>query len=282
MYGKINSTDKLCLKTLPCAPQNRTNPLTGKWEEKLLCENGGSCELSHLTNYYCKCQLFYTGKHCEEYDTRFGDRNPCKPHPCRQGLCRLVKDQSAVNPDSTPKAFCICPPGYKGENCQKRITPCDLSPFEEECNAALKAKRIDPRCGKSNETAKKCHNGGVCEEYSLAKKGFRCRCDVKPWIGEFCDVFDPCLVKDVCQNGSSCVSTISEDGTSMKALCICQPDSKDVKCSQLDPNACDKFKKNPCYYGGVCVKCHAQNSKGLHKHISPFCRTTDDFKRQFV
>lgn len=65
--------------------------------------------------------------------------------------------------------------GYKGQNCSE-IVRCDSSP---------------------------CRNGGSCTQ---EENDFNCSC-TPGFTGKTCDIpQDPCLLRNVCQNGAKCVN----------------------------------------------------------------------------
>lgn len=103
----------------PCSP----NP----------CQEGGTCRRQGF-DFQCICLPTREGKTCE------AERgNLCSGNPCRNGgSCRESPDGSSF--------FCLCRPGYRGNQCELVTDSCRPNP---------------------------CMNGGIC--ISL-KPGYRCNC----------------------------------------------------------------------------------------------------------
>eukprot|EP00057_Strongylocentrotus_purpuratus_P006238 XP_011660712.1 PREDICTED: MAM and LDL-receptor class A domain-containing protein 1 [Strongylocentrotus purpuratus] len=71
------------------------------------CLNGGYCGHNSNSQYYCECEIGWTGQNCE---TAF---YICDHEPCREGYICHEKE----NYDYT----CLCPEGYQGYHCQEEI-----------------------------------------------------------------------------------------------------------------------------------------------------------------
>lgn len=113
----------------PCSP----NP----------CQEGGTCKRNGF-DFQCLCPPTREGKFCE---SERGDL--CSGNPCRNGgSCRESPDGSSF--------FCLCRPGYRGNQCETVMDSCRPNP---------------------------CLNGGLC--ISL-KPGYRCSCP-ESRHGKHCD-----------------------------------------------------------------------------------------------
>ncbi|KYB27849.1 cadherin-related tumor suppressor [Tribolium castaneum] len=97
------------------------------------CKSGGQCRRQGF-NFHCICPLSKDGKYCE---TERGDA--CSENPCQNGgSCRQSPDGSSF--------FCLCRPGYRGNQCEALADSCRPNP---------------------------CLHGGLC--VSL-KPGYKCSC----------------------------------------------------------------------------------------------------------
>lgn len=103
----------------PCSP----NP----------CQSGGSCRRQGF-EFQCICPPLREGRLCESERSDACDGNPCR----NGGSCRESPDGSSF--------FCLCRPGYRGNQCETAADSCRPNP---------------------------CLNGGLC--VSL-KPGYRCSC----------------------------------------------------------------------------------------------------------
>lgn len=97
------------------------------------CKVGGQCRRQGF-DFQCICPPFRDGRYCE---LERGDA--CSSNPCRNGgSCRESPDGSSF--------FCLCRPGYRGNQCEAVADSCRPNP---------------------------CLNGGLC--VSL-KPGYKCSC----------------------------------------------------------------------------------------------------------
>lgn len=113
----------------PCSP----NP----------CQFGATCR-RHGFDFQCSCPANRKGKHCE---LERGDA--CSNNPCKNGgSCRESADGSSF--------FCLCRPGYRGNNCETIADSCRPNP---------------------------CLHGGQC--VSL-KPGYKCNC-IEGRYGRHCE-----------------------------------------------------------------------------------------------
>lgn len=121
---KEGFTGKRCERRQdPCSP----NP----------CQSGGTCRRStppSTSEFQCLCPPLNEGRLCE-----LERSNVCAGSPCRNGgSCR-------ESPDGT-SFFCLCRPGYRGNQCELVSDSCRPNP---------------------------CMNGGQCV---ALKPGYRCQC----------------------------------------------------------------------------------------------------------
>ncbi|GJQ86646.1 ft [Trypoxylus dichotomus] len=97
------------------------------------CKSGGQCRRQGY-NFQCICPASKDGKYCE---LEKGDA--CSANPCQNGgSCRESPDGSSF--------FCLCRPGYRGNQCEALVDSCRPNP---------------------------CLHGGLC--VSL-KPGYKCSC----------------------------------------------------------------------------------------------------------
>ncbi|KAF4520029.1 hypothetical protein B566_EDAN007177 [Ephemera danica] len=107
----------------PCSP----NP----------CHSGGTCRRvlpPALVDFQCICPPLNEGKLCELERSNVCDGNPCR----NGGSCRESPDGSSF--------FCLCRPGYRGNQCELVADSCRPNP---------------------------CLNGGLCV---ALKPGYKCSC----------------------------------------------------------------------------------------------------------
>ena len=170
-------------------------------------QNGGSCVQHTKTDIYCSCPEGRVGNTCQydfdECDSReITDANglPVKnskdlsySNPCLHGKCY-----------NTNKNFeCRCINSYTGKFCYERFTPRQLIANAEKLESSF------VECGNF-----RCFNGGSC--------GSRGKCDCeRGWMGEFCEIGDPCINTDVnpCHNNAVCVTT-PEDAPFYECQCL--------------------------------------------------------------
>lgn len=113
----------------PCSP----NP----------CQFGGQCR-KQGHDFICSCQSRREGKTCELERDDVCSSNPCK----NGGSCKESTDRNSF--------FCLCRPGYRGNQCEALVDSCRPNP---------------------------CMHGGIC--ISL-KPGYRCSC-TNGRYGTHCD-----------------------------------------------------------------------------------------------
>ncbi|XP_016408042.1 protein crumbs homolog 2-like [Sinocyclocheilus rhinocerous] len=178
------------------------------------CQNGATC-VDTMDDYVCLCSregVQYMGRDCNElynacvfaecegcvtepgteHYTCPEDINECESGPCVWALSECVDELNGYK--------CLCPPGFGGEDCSRRIIDCVDEP---------------------------CLNNGTCRRIV---DGFECTCS-EDFRGETCEEnVDECE-SNPCQNGAICV-----DGTN-KYHCFCVPGYQGHNC-EIDINEC--------------------------------------------
>ncbi|ULU02368.1 hypothetical protein L3Y34_002145 [Caenorhabditis briggsae] len=145
-----------------------------------MCYNGGVCN-----GGFCKCPPSFTGDRCELNRTAVlpmevsCDHNPCM----NDGKCVDYGDGYA----------CICPPGFYGLNCDRRL-----------------------RCATTT-----CANGGFCR---MDNNTMTCACPLG-YSGDYCEIMERLDCKqNPCKNGGVCNGT---DGT-----CECMYGYTGTRCQE--------------------------------------------------
>ncbi|KAA0197196.1 Jagged, partial [Fasciolopsis buskii] len=134
------------------------------------CKNGGICRNTNSTEkpFQCSCTREYTGDFCEK------NIDYCLQNSCLNG--GICQDLDGIG------FRCICPPGFKGANCQLR-SPCSNS---------------------------RCVHARDCKQLLEPLNGLDYECICQPgWTGQLCDEnIDDCA--DKCQNGGVCHDLIDD------------------------------------------------------------------------
>ena len=148
----------------------------------------------------CNCDEGWGGHFCDQ------DLNYCTNHkPCKNG---------ATCHNTNPGAYtCMCPPGFRGTNCEIRNHTCATDP---------------------------CNNGGTCLDTGNGR--FVCQCPTG-FSGSYCHISGKSCSDRPCLNGGTCVST----GVGFK--CHCRNGFEGETC-QTESNECES---SPCLNGGSCV-----------------------------
>ncbi|KAL8562348.1 hypothetical protein ACOMHN_066062 [Nucella lapillus] len=171
------------------------------------CKNERPCETSPNGQSYCHCGENYIGEYCQ-------DSNPCNGRCMNHGTCVLH------DPDTTPRAQCICPIGFNGTLCEI-INPNSVC-FDNPCL-----------------------NGGTCVNQN-SLHDYVCHC-TPGFRGDNCQAVDHCWANP-CHNEGTCVPSASG------FQCLCQPGFRGPRCRQ-DVDECEEDPAL-CQNGGTCVNLH--------------------------
>ncbi|XP_022316517.2 uncharacterized protein LOC111120118 isoform X1 [Crassostrea virginica] len=239
---------------------------TGKWCEirnhscPYQCQNGGTCNGSALR---CDCRAGFTGPYCEV------ELDECAGQPCLNGgtctdlinafnctcpqgytspTCSVNVNECSSNPcknggtclDLVNGFVCSCTGGFTGSDCSEEVSRCSSLPCENgavcldsstshgylcDCPYGYKGQNCSEivRCDSSP-----CRNGGSCTQ---EENDFNCSC-TPGFKGKTCDIpLDPCLLRNVCQNGATCVN-----GT-----CLCTQYFTGFDCGKVKSSNFDLF-----------------------------------------
>ncbi|XP_022330542.2 uncharacterized protein LOC111128890 [Crassostrea virginica] len=180
------------------------------------------------------------------------DSNECISRPCHG---------SATCLNLYMKYACSCPPGFRGGNCQEKITcaenPClnngscsFNSTFSCHCNKGFMGNFCQYE--KQPCSSFPCKNGGRC---SSSRGSYKCMCHTN-FLGQNCETFDACH-STPCLNNGTCKNL---NGS---FVCQCPPGWKGTDCSQ-DLNECAQ-STSMCSNGGTCINhigsfvCHCKS-----------------------
>ncbi|XP_063711376.1 neurogenic locus notch homolog protein 1-like [Symsagittifera roscoffensis] len=215
------------------------------------CHNNGTCISSSsgggtADSYHCQCQPGYTGANCEKTD-------PCRtsPKPCLHGgKCVPPSPSSGARGRSFE---CECPRGFRGDICESK-DGCADDPCENgaECVNALNGEATctcaENTYGKfcqyrDNCASEPCGDRGVCKSDKSVKDGFICVCK-GGYFGVHCELQDPCVLDQPCQNNANC---ISNGNGSFECECEAQSGNWGNRCQYS--NECIH---KPCRNSGQC------------------------------
>ncbi|XP_070175692.1 notch homolog 2 N-terminal-like protein A [Littorina saxatilis] len=205
------------------------------------CTNNRPCKTSSNGHSQCDCGENYIGEYCQ-------DNNPCNDRCMNHGTC-VIHD-----PDTEPRAKCICPLGFNGTLCEiinpNSICydrPClnggtcvnqnTLQDYICHCQSGFRGDtcELEDYCA-SNP----CRNGATC---NARENDFDCSC--RPGFkGRLCtqDVDECSETPGLCQNGATC---INKNGSYQ---CNCTPQYTDTHC-EVEYIPC---APSPCLNGGRC------------------------------
>ncbi|VDD81910.1 unnamed protein product [Mesocestoides corti] len=210
----------------------------------------------------CRCANGWKGELCNECITYPGCRHGtcddapftcrymdyCERHkPCLNGgICK--------NTNITSQPFqCVCPRGWRGDTCEKKLKACDLNPckrghcrensdggFECVCEPGWRGDLCDQNIDFCEQNI--CMNGGTCQD--LDGLGFRCICP-RGFGGSVCQLRSPCLDSQ-CVHAHKCTQ-LATASNGIKHDCVCLPGWTGELCDQNIDDCVDK-----CLNGGTC------------------------------
>uniref|UniRef100_A0A670HVK4 Slit homolog 1 protein n=1 Tax=Podarcis muralis TaxID=64176 RepID=A0A670HVK4_PODMU len=141
--------------------------------------------------------------------------NPCLSSPCQnRGTCQQ---------DPLDAYRCICPSGYKGQNCELSVDGCSSRP---------------------------CENGGTCLSHEGSEASFTCSC-VDGFEGPTCSLRTNNCNNNNCKNGATCMNGSSN------YTCLCLPFFTGRARLVMEAGALEEKQKrakvlSPCQHDAVC------------------------------
>jgi hypothetical protein len=171
----------------------------------------------------------------EQFERNIKILTACGEDGTRNGTCPSDRGTCSINPLANniwqSTAYCVCNPGYYGNNCQD-----------------------GPLC---NDTSK-CGSNGRCGVHQLVNGTFgeKCVCD-SGFYGNNCSV-NPCF-NVTCENNGICSVVSIPDGT-YSWFCKCPVTHFGNKCQfntdtfGIGNRITDACQPNPCQNGGTCVR----------------------------
>ncbi|OWA49854.1 Protein crumbs [Hypsibius exemplaris] len=185
------------------------------------CQHNGTCK-DIGKDYRCRCFDGYLGKNCEvDIDECQEPVPPCKNNATcyeRSNISHyldrtLLGLDRAFSYEKSAGYVCVCPPGFKGKNCDVEIDECETSPCRH----------------------------GACSDLVNA---YQCTCGMG-WEGKNCDVdVDECQVYGPCSKHGRCEN---QPGS---FLCKCDAGFGGTNCS-VALTGCDEHGEG-CPEGVEC------------------------------
>lgn len=220
-HSDVNVTKTLKVESLKFQPikfklTNFLILLTGKYCELSKkcsqCDRHGTLSCDPLESR-CICRSTHGGELCE------AELDPCLDKPCGEhGECVSNK---------IDKFECICEPGFKGQQCEKRESACDFG---------------------------LCINGATCmleQDLSVSESmiansteqiQYVCQCPTG-FKGKHCEIMENMCASEPCQNGATCLPTPAGNFT-----CLCPVSHTGRTCEQK----IDYCLTARCAHGSTC------------------------------
>ena len=176
---------------------------------------------------------------------------------CQQpGFNNCQNGATCVNPPGTTAIYCVCKPGFTGNNCGINIDECASNPcanggscidgvnnYTCVCRNGFTGKNCENEINECN--SRPCKNNATCIDLL---SGYECKCK-KGFRGTDCELKIDCQSQP-CQNGGKCADGIDA------YKCAC-PLHKETKNPAWEGDNCEKdvneCLKNPCLHGGTCI-----------------------------
>lgn len=236
------------------------------------CLNGANCSNgARPSDTVCSCLPDYYGRQCEFFEFCSPENNAC----LNQGKCVIDYNNAtsllagkqdddevySINKTREKKKrprrepsdpytghnvynefHCVCPNGYDGEFCEKKIE-------EQLCNSG-----------------EGCFNGGSCLPTGL------CNCPAT-YTGDYCEQSLNACASQPCLNGGSCTPQANDSGFTCSCMSFYQGDL-----CQFNKSFCQDF--NPCNDRSECIdtenygyRCECKPSfSGVNCTIKASCR----------
>ncbi|XP_078001190.1 uncharacterized protein LOC144453723 isoform X8 [Glandiceps talaboti] len=234
------------------------------------CMNGGTCGMSSST-LQCICPINFSGMYCENHIGYGCDNLVC----LNGGTCTMVEYGG--------HAYCMCAPGFSGENCgiQTRVQVCppvfmfghcaEMCQGDYSCSSGMKC--CSNGCGHSciqpvNNGSlcaggHPCMNSATCIVVGGSPINYKCLCP-PGFMGMHCDQRYGCdYYQNICQNGGSCVMAQGAIGGS----CTCTDGFTGNLCEQPIGYPCF-VADDYCLNGGTCE---------MYRNGLLVCRCADGF-----
>lgn len=156
-----------------------------------LCSGTGLCAITNkffAYNQTCVCGAGYSGTYCEELNSCFSSRDPCK-----NGATCVDKQSGLLNDYE-----CKCMVGYTGKNCEINIDDCIPDPCANKsicidgiatytclCGPGYNGKNCSNLIPNQCEP-NPCENGGTCS-LDNDRENYVCKCPA-PFVGQNCSI----------------------------------------------------------------------------------------------
>ncbi|KAL3989912.1 EGF-like domain family protein [Acanthocheilonema viteae] len=211
-----------------------------------VCYNGGTC-VNTPGSFHCECPPGYTDWHCQTHV------NQCSTNPClNSGTC--------LDYGTRFKCVCMsgfhgercelhCPPGYEGENCERRqFVECSMNDCLNGGVCSKGSCRCPPgftgdRCEKKSDPCKyhNCPQNAICIPTNNGAT-YKCECKLG-FYGHDCKLEMNECASNPCQHGGVCTDHLNG------YVCSCSTGYTGEQCQ----TNIDDCIHNPCLHGGTCI-----------------------------